>query len=732
MVHRPSQIFTKACELLSHLPPRFAPRTNTSSLTMDRYSQYQDGWENQGQYPTQEEIVDPYLNDETVGVPPEDQLGQHENNFYPSQEEQELEQRGHYSDDTMDQNPGSYGAFNLKVTQSGGPSSFDPSGLVSQIPEMDKEGVNTGGEGPALQPPTVLEFAGLGRNGSVYYKAGPPRRSGALRRPSSRYRAQQILEEEEGNPSYPADQVEPGAYGHGDHPLPSQGGLDQQTASEESLYGENGQPREEPSSMAHSLADQAAQSGYYPSVPDTLQPGIAHNPQAAQAVPGSKPMGRPIPSSISPESRRGFHPQEHTSPAPRSHASPPLQERQAIVPQVAPQRPPQPGLQPPQRQGQTVSRLGNPSMSPQRTPPQMQQRAPVAPDPSRYAQGVHPPAPVTSPSQRPTNLPGSQARQSAVPRPETSQSTPSGQQGTRPPQMAGPQQAQDPQQRAAQQQRQNRPPAMVPSQNDQHPSRKPVLPARRPLQSSPARTQEAATQRPLRGQESFEPRGMQQQQQQQQQRQPPSSRQQQGALSSAPYNTSPRPGGFQQPQQPIPSNSSTAPMGRQQGSMQQAHSPPLNEMAASAPLYDPNATARPQRDQQNNDPPQAYGAVEPILAPQQQQPPAEPYGRQQDLTRSPPPQPATMSPSQRPLALDQTSASIPNESVTDAQIPPSPSSTQPPAQVRAPLRTQPPRTTPPAPLTGESLLSTFMQGRPVPRLDVRDPKHGSALMQGAL
>ena len=693
---------------------------------MDRYSQY-DGWENQGQYPTQEEIVDPYLNDKTVGVPPEDQLRQHEDNFYPSQEEQELEQRGHHSDDSMDQNPGSYGAFNLKVTQSGGPSSFDPSSLVPQIPEMDKQGVNTEGEGAALQPPTVLEFAGLGRNGSVYYKAGPPRRSGALRRPSSRFRAQQILEEEEENPSYSADQVAPGAYGHADHPSPGQGGLDQQRVSEESLYGENGQLREESSSMAHYLADQAAQSGNYPSVPDTLQPGIAHNPQAAQTAPGSKPMGRPISSSMSPESRRGIHPQEHTSPASRSYVSPPSQGRQAIVPQVAPQRPPQPGLQP-QRQGQTVSMPGNPAMSPQRTPPQMQQRAPVASDPSRYAQGVRPPAPMISPSQRPTNPPGSQARQSAVPRPNTSQSIPSGQQGSRPPQMAGPQQAQDPQQRAAQQQRQNRPPAMVPSQNDQHPSRKPVLPARRPLQSSPAQAQAAAPQRPLRGQESYEPHGMQQQQQQQ--RQPPSSRQQQGAPLSAPYNTSPRPGSFQQPQQPIPSNNSTAPMGRQQGSMQPARSPPLQDTAASGPFYDPNATARPQRNQQNNNSSQAYGAVEPVMAPQQQQPPAEPYGGQQDFTPSYSPSPAMMSPSQQPLALDQPPASIPNESIADDQLPPSSSSTQPPAQMRAPLRTQPPKTPSPAPMTGESLLSTFMQGRPVPRIDARDPKHGSALMEG--
>lgn len=94
---------------------------------MDRSSQYMYQSENKGQYPTQEEIIDPYLNDETVGVPQEDQRWHHDNNFYPSQEEQELEQRGRHSqewdfkpqDEAMDQNPGSLGAFNLEVTQSG-------------------------------------------------------------------------------------------------------------------------------------------------------------------------------------------------------------------------------------------------------------------------------------------------------------------------------------------------------------------------------------------------------------------------------------------------------------------------------------------------------------------------------------------------------------------------------------------------------------------------------------
>ena len=219
--------------------------------------------------------------------------------------------------------------------------------------------------------------------------------------------------------------------------------------------------------------------------------------------------------------------------------------------------------------------------------------------------------------------------------------------------------------------------------------------------------------------------------QQQQRRQSPSSRQQQGAPSSAPYGRTPRPGGFQQPQQTVPGNSSTASKEAQQGSMQQAYSPPLHEMAASGPFYDPKATARPRRDQQTNNPSEAYGAVEPVLAPQRQQPPAEPYGRPESFTNSPPPQPATMNPSQQPLVLGQPPASIPNKSVTDDQIPSSSSSTQPPAQRRSPLRTQPGKPPSPAPLTGESLLSTFMQGRPVPRLDARDPNHGSALMEGA-
>ena len=228
---------------------------------MDRYPHYKDGWESQGQYPTQEEIVDPYLNDETVGVPSTDQVTHHEHNVHPSQEEQELEQRDHRSNDAMDQTPGSLGAFNLKITRPGRPSSFDPRGLVSQFYEMDKEG----GEGDALQPPTMLEFAGLGRNGSVYYKAGPPRRSGALRKTSSRYRAQQRSEEEEDDTSYPTHQVEPEVHGLGDRPPPGHDRLDQQKVSEASLHGGNSQRREEPSSMAHSLAGQTARSGHYPS-----------------------------------------------------------------------------------------------------------------------------------------------------------------------------------------------------------------------------------------------------------------------------------------------------------------------------------------------------------------------------------------------------------------------------------------------------------------------------------
>ena len=704
MVHRPSRIFTKAWELLSLLPASFASRTSTSYLSMDRYSHNKDEWENQGQYPTQEEIVDPYLNDETVGVPSKDQVTHHEHNVHPSQEEQELEQRDHRSDDAMDQTPGSGGAFNLKITRPGRPSSFDPSGLVSQFPETDKEG----GEGGALQPPTMLEFAGLGRNGSVYYKAGPPRRSGALRKPSSRYRAQPRSQEEEDDTSYTTHQIEPEVQGLGDRPPPGHDRLDQQRVSEASLPGGTSQRREEPSSMAHSLTGQTAQSGHYPSAPDTLQPGIGHNPQAAQVSPDFKPIDPPTSSSIRPRSQPGSHPHEHTSPASGSGLSPFLQEQPATVPQVAPQGPPQPVLHP-QRHDQTASMPANRSSSPQRTPPQLQQWAPVTPDFTPYAQDAHPPAPVSSQSQRPTNLPGSQTRQSAVPGPQAARSTPSGQQGSRPPQMAGPQQAQDPPQRAAQQQRQNRSPAMVPSQTGQQPSRKPVPPVGRPSQLSPARTQEAATQQPPRGQENYEPHDMRQQQQQQQQL--PSSRQQQGARSPAPYNKTLRPEGFQQSQQLLPGNNSRTPMENQQG-LQQAYSPPPHEKTPSTPLYEPNPTTRTQRDEQNNNPSQTHGAVEPIIALPQQQPPAEPYGRQQSLTRSPPPRNPT---------------SILNGSTTDVQIPPSSSSTQTPAQIPAPLRVQPRKPASPAPLTGESLLSTLVQGQSVPRLD---PKHGSALMEG--
>ena len=734
---------------------------------MDRSSQYISGSENKEQYPTEDELVDPYFNDAYlqdygVGVPREDQGRHHDDKFYPSQEEQELEQRGRHlqewdpkpQDEAMDQNPGSLGAVNPVDMQSGRPSSFDPRGLFSQIPEMDKEGVHTGREGGALQPPARLELAGVGRHGSLYYRAASPgrspgrspRRTGAIHQSNSRYRVPQIPEEEADNPSYPTDQVESGDHGHRDRPTPGQSRLDQQRASEAGLYDGNRQPREEApvntmgdarihtslaaksSSIPHSLAGQAARSQNYQSVPEILQPGIAHNPQAAPAVPGSESMGRPISSSISPESQRYFHPQEQRTPAPGSHVSSPLQKQEATVPHLTPQRPSQPGLQP-QRQDHTASMPGNRSRSPQRTPPQMQQRVPVTPDPTRYSQGVQSSAPIPSPSHRPTDLHSSQARQSAVPRPEIPQSTLYGQQGSTPPQMAGPQHAQDPHQRAAQQQQQDRPPAMVSSQKDQHPNRKPVPQAGRPSQSGPARTQEAAVQHPLSGQESYQQHGMQQQQQQQ--RQPLSSRLQQDAPSAAPYDKVPRPEGFQQPRQSVPGNSSTAPMINQQGSKQQAHPPPLHEMAPSAPFHDLKATSRPQRGQQSNEPlTQAYGAVEPVMTPQQQQPPAEPYRRQQNLTRSSPPPPAAMSPSQRPLAPARTPASISKESVPDVQIPPSSSSTQPPAQRRAPLRTKPRETPSPAPLTGESLLSTLVQGRPVPRLDARDPKHGSALVQG--
>ncbi|KAM0794151.1 hypothetical protein BDR22DRAFT_717600 [Usnea florida] len=206
---------------------------------------------------------------------------------------------------------------------------------------------------------------------------------------------------------------------------------------------------------------------------------------------------------------------------------------------------------------------------------------------------------------------------------------------------------------------------------------------------------------------------MRQQQQQQQQQRLPSWRQQQGAPSPAPYDKTLRPEGFQQLQQVLPGNNSKTSIKNQQGILQQAHSPPLHDMTASTP---PKATARSPRDEQNNNPSQAYGAAEPIIAPpQQQQLPTEPYGRPQNLTRSPPP---------------QTPTSILNVSMTDAQIPPSSSSTQPPAQMPAPLRVQPQKPAFPAPLTTESLVSTLMQGRPIPRLDARDPEHGSALMEG--
>ena len=738
---------------------------------MDRSSQYMDEPENNGRYPTKEEIIDPYLNDETsylqdyhVAVPQEDQGTHRDNNFHPSQEEQNREQRHPHSqewgfkpqDEPMDQSPGSLGAFNQTVTQSGRPSSFDPRSLFSQIPEMDQEGGYTGTAGGALQPPTRLELAGVGRHGSLYYRAAspgrsparPPRRSGAIHRDNSRHREPQIPEEDMKSP-YTTDQGVPGHHGHQDGPTLDQGRPDQQRASEVSPYGGDRQPREEarvndmgdakytgltakPSNMAHSLAGQAAQSEHYPSIPEILQPGIAHNPQASPAVPGSESMRRPVSSSTSPRSQRDSHPREQTSPATGSHVSPPLQQHQALLPHETPQRPPQPGLQP-QRQNQTASNLGNRSGSPQGASPQMQQRVPVTANTTRSSQGVHPSAPVSDPSHHRTDLPSSQASQPAVPRPEKSHSTPYQQQGSTPPPMAGPRHVQDPHQGGAQQQqRQNQPPTMMPSQHDQHPSRKPVPQAGFPSQPGPARTQETAAQHPPRGHESYRQNGLPTQQQQQ--RQPPS-RLKQGAPSAVPYDNIPRPEGFRQPQQSVPGKNSTAPVMSQQGSMQQAHPPPLHEVAPSAPFHDLKATARPQRGQQSSEPlTQGYGAVQRVMTPQEQQPPGEPYRQRQNLTRSPPLPSAAMSPSQRPIAPARPPASKPDTnvpvppSVADTQIPPSTSSAQHPAQRRAPLRTKP--TTPTAPLTGESLLSTLMQGRPAPRLDARDPKNGNALMEG--
>ena len=69
---------------------------------------------------------------------------------------------------------------------------------------MDNEGVDTGTEGGFLQPPTMLQLAGIGRHSSVYYRAAPPRRSGALRQSRSRYRAPLIPEGNE-HPSYPIE-----------------------------------------------------------------------------------------------------------------------------------------------------------------------------------------------------------------------------------------------------------------------------------------------------------------------------------------------------------------------------------------------------------------------------------------------------------------------------------------------------------------------------------------------
>ena len=740
---------------------------------MDRPSEYMDEKINKRQYPTREQIIDPYLNNETsylqdhsVGVNREDRGTHHDNIFYPSQEDQEPEQRHAHSqdwdfkpqDEAMDQSHGSSDAFNQAVAQSERPISFDPRSLFSQIPEMDKEDGHTGPAEGALQPPTRLELAGVGRHGSLYYRAAspgrsparPPRRSGALRRDNSRYREPHVPDEGKKSP-YTTDQGEPGYHGHQDGPGPDRGRLNQQTASKASLYGGDRQSREEapintmsdgkihtisaakPSSTTHSLASQGAQSEPYPSVPEISQPEIAHNPQASPAEPGSKSMRRPISRSISPASQRDFHPGEQRLPTPGSHVSPPWQQHQAILPRVTPQRPPQPGLQP-QGQNQTASEPGNRSGPPQRTSPHMQQRVPVTANTTSYSQGVPPPAPVPDLSHHPSNLHGSQASQPAVSRPDRPQSTPYGQHGSTPPPMVGSWHVQDSNQRAAQRQQHDRPPTMVPSQNVQNPNRKPVQQAELPSQSGQARTQETAAQRPPRGQESYQQHGrMPTQQQQQQEPPPPFSRLQQGAPSAAPYDKTPRPQDFRQPQQYVPGNNSSARMMSQQGSVQQLRPPPLNKVAPSAPLPGLEATARPQKVQQSNEPlAQGYGTVERIMTPQQ--PPAEPYRLQQIITRSPPPPSATMSPSQRPFAPARSPAStsatdvpVPT-SVADVQIPPSTSSTQDPAQRRVPLRTNP--TTPTAPLTGESLLSTLVQGRPAPRLDARDPKNGNALMEG--
>ena len=749
---------------------------------MHKYSRNMDGSENNWQYPTEEEIIDPYLNNETtyhedysVGVPPDDQGRHHDNNFYPSQEEQELGQRGRHSqewdlkhqDDVMDQNPHSLEAFNLVVTPSGRPNSFDPRRLLSQTSEIDKEGEHTGDEGGALQPPLRLELAGVGRHGSVYYRAPAPglrdtapgrpaRRNGALHRSSSTHRRPRTPEERNEKASHPTDQVEPADHGHRDHPPPGQGKLDQGRASEASLYGVNRQPREEapvstvgnasinrslaakPTRMAHSLAGQAAGSEHLPSVPRTLQPEHAQSPQAAaQAVPGSTSMGRQVLTSISPQSKRDFHPQGQNSPAPGSHESPPLQEHRAAVHRLTPQGPLQPGLHP-QHQGQKNSMPSDRLKSPQSTPLPMQQHTAVAHDPTIHSQRVHPSAPVPSQSHYPTDLPSSQVRQSTVPQPGMPQSTPYGQQR---PQMVPSQHAADPHRRAAQQPRQDRPLAVMPSENDQHLSHKPVPQARPLPQSSSARTQERAVQRPPGGQASYQQDGTNQPQQQLRQR--PDSHVQQGVPSAAPHDKSLHPQGTQQPQQSVSGNSSIAQMRNQQGRAQQAHPSPPHEMTPSAPSSNPKAPAPPPRSKQGNPPlRQAYNAMKPVMSPQQKQRgPTEPHQRQQNPTRSPPPPtPAAMSPSsqQRPLAPAQAPAPLAKEPLTNIQ-PPSPSSNsttkRPPAQIRPRPRStdvRPRQTTPSAPiLTGESLLSTLMRGRPVPRLDVRNPEHGRALVQGS-
>lgn len=119
---------------------------------------------------------------------------------------------------------------------------------------MDEEDIHTAREEGAIQPPTRLELAGIGRHGSVYYKAASPgrssvissarlpQRSGARHHSNSKYQAPSIPGQEDKSLSYPTDQVD---HGHGSRPTPDQGRLDQRRASEVSLYSGNRQPSQD-------------------------------------------------------------------------------------------------------------------------------------------------------------------------------------------------------------------------------------------------------------------------------------------------------------------------------------------------------------------------------------------------------------------------------------------------------------------------------------------------------